>query len=74
MNERIQELAQQANLRPALLLNHYDTINALTYSEQEVLEQIEKLAELIIRECAHIALHEDHDPYSCILKHFGVEE
>ena len=32
----------------------------------------EKFAELIVRECANIALREDHDPYECILKHFGV--
>ena len=36
-------------------------------------EGIDMFAELIIRECAAIALHEDHDPSDCILKHFGVE-
>ena len=30
-------------------------------------------AELIIRECADIALREEHDPSDCILKHFGIE-
>ena len=35
---------------------------------------IEKFAELIVRECADIALREEHDPYECIKKHFGVEE
>ena len=34
----------------------------------------ETFAKLIVRECANIALREDHDPYECILKHFGVEE
>ena len=34
--------------------------------------QVEKFALLIIRDCATIALREDHDPYECILKHFGV--
>lgn len=29
-------------------------------------------AELIVRECADIALREDHDPSDCILRHFGV--
>lgn len=29
--------------------------------------------EMIVRECADIALREDHDPSDCILKHFGVE-
>jgi len=32
-----------------------------------------KFAELIIKECADIALREDHDPSDCILNHFGVE-
>jgi hypothetical protein len=30
-------------------------------------------AELIINECASIALREEHDPYECILKHFGID-
>lgn len=34
---------------------------------------LEKFAESIIRECADIALREEHDPYECIKKHFGVE-
>lgn len=33
-----------------------------------------KFAELIVMECAVIALREDHEPSECILKHFGVEE
>ena len=35
---------------------------------------IEEFAELIVRECASVALREDHDPYECILNHFGVEK
>ena len=34
---------------------------------------LNKFAVLIIKECADIALREDHDPSDCILKHFGVE-
>lgn len=33
----------------------------------------DKFAELLVRECADIALREEHDPYECIKKHFGVE-
>jgi hypothetical protein len=33
----------------------------------------QRFAELIVGECANIALREDHDPYECILKHFGVK-
>jgi len=36
-------------------------------------ECLEKFAELIIRECADVALREDHEPDECILKHFGVK-
>jgi hypothetical protein len=90
MNERIKELALQAKLGPALLLHHYRTIHALTDTEQEELEQIEKFAELIVRECALVAKTLPHTPerhwvqdsvtyipVHCeqnILKHFGVEE
>ena len=33
----------------------------------------QRFAELIVKECADIALREDHDPYECIKRHFGVE-
>ncbi len=33
---------------------------------------LNKFALSIVRECADIALREDHDPYECILKEFGV--
>ena len=32
-----------------------------------------RFAEMIVMECANIALREEHDPYECIKKHFGVE-
>jgi hypothetical protein len=50
MNERIRELALQAKLGPALLLHHYGKVDALTDTEQEGLEQIEKFAELIVKD------------------------
>ena len=56
MNERIRELALEARLGPALLLHHWGKVDALTDSEQEALAQIEKFAELIVRECC-IALN-----------------
>ena len=77
MNKRIEELALQSKLRPALLLHHWGKIDALTDSEQEELEQLEKFAELIVRECAHIAwLNSTKDNVSHIVikQHFGVEE
>ena len=51
MNKQIQQLALQSKLRPALLLHHWGKIDALTDSEQEELEQLEKFAELIVGEC-----------------------
>jgi hypothetical protein len=26
-----------------------------------------------VKECANVALREDHDPYECILSHFGLK-
>ena len=65
MNERIKELAEQAELNATLLFNK---------------DKLEKFAELIVKECAkaagdfeyarlHDSLVEDH-----VLKHFGIEE
>jgi hypothetical protein len=67
MNDRIRQLSDDA-------LN-----KAVPYTWTKLdYDQIQKLlachAELVIRECANIALREDHDPYECIMKHFGVEE
>ena len=86
MNERIKELAEQAKLRPALLLKHWGKIDALTDSEQKELEQLELFAELIIRGCiSQVALlgisnFENDDvgwtvdkSIENIRKHFGVE-
>ena len=57
MNERIKELAEQANV---LHTEFFD-------NEWEV----EKFAELVVRECAQFT---DSDIRKFILKHFGVEE
>jgi len=35
--------------------------------------ELEKFAELIVKECASIVLREDHEPDECILRHFGVK-
>ena len=77
MNERIQELAEQAN-------SHHDNFFDLNYKELDVF--LEKFAELIVRECADIALKKgmaspDTDFRTgsyvinqYLLTHFGVEE
>jgi len=87
MNERIKELALEAKLRPALLLYYYRTIHGLTDTEQEELEQIEKFAELIVKECAEqsMSIGRYNTPSNItpdlsiaiavgLKKHFGVEE
>ena len=83
MNERIRELALEARLGPALLLHHWGTVDALTDSEQDELEQIEKFAELIVKECAKVILETPvdymetdtmHRIRDSIKQHFGVEE
>lgn len=62
MTERIKELAEQAGyLSDGFGFGHWD------------MPECKKFAELIVRECAEIALRENHDPYECILKHFGLE-
>ena len=87
MNERIKELMLEAKLGPALLLHHWGKIDALTDSEQEDLEKIEKFAELIVRECIEIVEYKGRkigtkhpvgfnlmDAAWDIKEHFGVEE
>lgn len=67
MNERIRELREQAGLQP-----YYDAQEG----------QIEKFAELIVRECANICFSEAEghsmafgDHCGIVIKsHFGVEE
>ena len=79
MNERIKQLAKQAGGNPnyKAFRGHYlppppDYIHPATVD-------LEKFAELIVRECANIANggidpNEDYLIGDDILKHFGVEE
>ncbi len=77
MNERIKELWSQAG-------GHYNSGNQHTWPEYTI-DDPEKFAELIVRECAGIChkMAEDSDSYvvhdgdTCaeqIKQHFGVEE
>ena len=61
----------EARLGPALLLHHWGKIDALTDTEQEELYQIEKFAELLIRECAQFT---DYGIRKFILNHFEIKE
>jgi hypothetical protein len=67
MNERIKELWSQAG-------GHYNSGNQHTWPEYTI-DDPEKFAELIVRECAKIA--DTAEPFlasDLIKKHFGVEE
>ena len=83
MNERIRQLALEARLGPALLLHHWGKVDALTDSEQEALEQIEKFAQLIVRDCKDLLFESSEnnrlpiavdDMVHIIDTHFEVEE
>ena len=64
MNQRINQLAEQAGIfRPKEFYQHIDAL------------QLEKFAELIVKECANVAAdHDALDIYEEIREHFGVEE
>jgi len=69
MNERIRELAEQAGMTDDKFGMYFAKDN---HDEDGV--DLEKFAELIVRECATIA--DQAEPYKAndlILKHFGVE-
>ena len=70
MNERIQELAEQAGM-----VMYPTGLGGIKENTIWGDHNIEKFAELIVRECANIA--DKAEPYKStdlILKHFGVEE
>jgi hypothetical protein len=77
MNERIQELAEQAN---ELDYETFDEFNHKTVRHYKFNKQ--KFAELIIRECAELTLDHKNDDYYTgwldyrdeIKRHFGVDE
>ena len=65
MNERIQELAEQAGFDVKRLMEPYPG----GFPREDILA-LERFAELIVRECASLA----YDGPGGILEHFGVEE
>ena len=65
MNERIQELAEQAGFDVKRLMEPYPG----GFPREDILA-LESFAELIVRECASLA----YDGPSGILEHFGVEQ
>jgi hypothetical protein len=76
MNERIKELAEQAGIQEDLVDNLKDEVEVLTYIARP--QDIQKFAELIVRECAEVAGCNGHvSGFSLgdlIKEHFGVRE
>jgi hypothetical protein len=72
MNERIFELAKQADLI------QWDTLSSGARTpDYESVVKAKKFAELIVRQCADISNQAEKQcqhPGTQILKHFGVEE
>ena len=72
MNERIRQLAEQAGLKWKAQPPHYTNTNNPIDFPVSANRDLEKFAELIVRECAAIVWN-DKDSQR-MLKHFGVEE
>ena len=73
MNEKIRKLAEQAGARKnSVCYGHGDYRTELQLSN----DNIEKFAELIVQECAEIAIDvsEGLTVATAIRKHFGIEE
>ena len=73
MNERIEKLALDAGL-----LNYVDneTPTRFFVDGHADLEEVEKFAQLIVKECSDIATinqYQSYTPGHYVLKHFGVE-
>ena len=76
MNERIRELAEQARVQDrGYFIYQYGGPTGHQSVEKAI--DLEKFAELLVRECADIATinqHEWHSAGSYVLKHFGFEQ
>jgi hypothetical protein len=72
MNERIRELAEQAGHR------YYPSSNSGPLRVEYLTPELEKFAELIVRECARIVNENDCEGSivgdGMLFEHFGVEE
>jgi hypothetical protein len=66
MIERIKELAEQVGFE-------FNSLGG-TYTSGTLVDNLDKFAELIVRECIDKAFHNGHPDLEFLLKHFGVEE
>ena len=74
MNEQIKQLAEQAGLKWKAQPPHYTNTNNPIDFPVSANRDLEKFAELIVRECIDTAFHHGHPDLEFLLKHFGVEE
>jgi hypothetical protein len=79
MNPRIQELVEQSGIslyKKNVLDKHFPELYDSVYCESSA-EQLEKFAELIVRECIKTynddGYQTEHEQDQRVLKHFGVE-
>jgi hypothetical protein len=77
MNERLKQLAEQAGLSEGVFTRHKG-IPCDLKGYSMLPDEMEKFAQLIVRECAHVADVADENKCEWIggniLTHFGVEE
>jgi hypothetical protein len=74
MNERIKELAVQADNYAYKMNPEEDSYGRPANPRKFQQDRDEKFAELIVRECIDTAFHKGHPDLEFLLKHFGVEE
>lgn len=75
MNERIRQLAEQADEYTEQTVHYYQgQFDGLTWEGKIKQTRDTKFAELIVRECIDTAFHRGQPDLEFLLKHFGVEE
>ena len=75
MNERIEKLAFEAGLKWKAQPPHYTNTNNPIDFPVSANRDLEKFAELIVRECTNIVLHftDVDEGVAVAKKHFGIE-
>lgn len=64
MNDKIKELLRKNEI-------YHDTHLMVDYNTSD--SSLEELIKSVIKECANIALDEQHEPHECILNNFGIK-
>lgn len=75
MNAFIKYYMDKAGLH--LVINEYDETMLVALEDDKLADPTTALvnfAELLVKHCAQVALHNDFDPYAGILKEFGIQE